>query len=45
MGIDATAKIAGEGQVRPWPEELRMTDEVRDSIQRRLGELGLSDIL
>ena len=41
MGIDATAKIAGEGVVRPWPQEIRMTDDVRRRIDQRWRELGL----
>ncbi|MFL6584205.1 MAG: menaquinone biosynthesis decarboxylase [Chthoniobacterales bacterium] len=35
MGIDATRKLAGEGYTRPWPELVRMTDEV----QRLVDEL------
>lgn len=44
MGIDATAKIAGEGAIRPWPEEIVMTDDIRDQVARRWSELGLGDI-
>jgi 4-hydroxy-3-polyprenylbenzoate decarboxylase len=43
MGIDATAKIAGEGVVRPWPEEIRMTDAIRRQVTERWNELGLGD--
>jgi 4-hydroxy-3-polyprenylbenzoate decarboxylase len=42
MGIDATRKIAGEGQVREWPEELEMSAEVREKVTRRWREYGLS---
>ena len=45
MGIDATAKIAGEGVVRPWPTELRMSDDVRQRVEQRWKELGLDDVL
>ncbi len=40
MGIDATRKIAGEGQVREWPEELEMSDEIRRLVDGRWGEYG-----
>lgn len=41
MGIDATRKIAGEGQIRPWPRELAMSREVRELVTRRWGEYGI----
>ncbi|MEX0701840.1 MAG: UbiD family decarboxylase [Planctomycetales bacterium] len=41
LGIDATRKLADEGHSRPWPEELRMSEEVRDRVHRRWGEFGL----
>ncbi len=41
LGIDATRKIAGEGPVRAWPDELRMSREVIDLVTRRWGEYGL----
>lgn len=41
MGIDATRKIAGEGQVRAWPQELEMSAEVRQRVTRRWAEYGL----
>jgi 4-hydroxy-3-polyprenylbenzoate decarboxylase len=37
LGIDATAKGPEEG-TRPWPEEIRMTDEVRALVDRRWDE-------
>ena len=40
IGIDATRKIPGEGQVRDWPEELGMTDEIQRLIKRRWTEYG-----
>ncbi len=40
MGIDATRKIEGEGQVREWPQELEMSKEVRDKVTRRWAEYG-----
>jgi len=41
MGIDATRKIAGEGPVREWPDEISMTPEVVARVTRRWGEYGL----
>jgi 4-hydroxy-3-polyprenylbenzoate decarboxylase len=40
IGIDATAKGAEEG-TRPWPEEIRMSDEVQALVDRRWAEYGL----
>ncbi|MGH7213828.1 MAG: UbiD family decarboxylase [Tepidisphaeraceae bacterium] len=41
IGFDATAKLAGEGKVRPWPKELEMTRAVKDWVERRWREYGL----
>ncbi|MCK4341043.1 MAG: UbiD family decarboxylase, partial [Phycisphaerae bacterium] len=41
LGIDATKKIAGEGQVRAWPAELEMPAEIKELVTRRWGEYGL----
>ncbi|RJP33546.1 MAG: UbiD family decarboxylase [Phycisphaerales bacterium] len=41
IGIDATRKMAGEGVVREWPEELEMSDEVRSLVERRWKEYGI----
>jgi len=45
LGIDATRKIAGEGQVRPWPDELEMTGQIKDLVTRRWREYGLAGLL
>ncbi len=42
IGIDATRKIAGEGIVRDWPEELEMSREIQQLVERRWTEYGLS---
>jgi 4-hydroxy-3-polyprenylbenzoate decarboxylase len=34
LGIDATAKGPDEG-TRPWPEEIEMSDEIRELVDRR----------
>jgi 4-hydroxy-3-polyprenylbenzoate decarboxylase len=41
IGFDATAKWEGEGQVRPWPDEIVMSDEVRALVDRRWAEYGI----
>ena len=41
LGIDATHKLPEE-DARPWPEEIVMSDEVRDLVTRRWSEYGLS---
>ncbi len=38
MGLDATRKLAGEGYTRPWPELVRMSEEVQrlvDALRQR----------
>src|ERR671927_596238 len=40
IGIDATRKGPAEG-TRPWPEEIRMTDEVKEVFERRWPEYGI----
>lgn len=41
IGIDATRKLAGEGVVREWPEELTMSADIEALVARRWGEYGL----
>jgi len=41
IGIDATRKTAGEGQVRDWPDELEMSEQVKQLVNRRWREYGL----
>ena len=41
VGIDATRKIAGEGQIRAWPSEIEMSKEIRDQVTRRWREYGI----
>ncbi len=41
IGIDATRKIPGEGQIRDWPDKLKMNHELIDRIQNRWEEYGL----
>lgn len=41
MGIDATRKGPGEGFMRPWPDEIRMSPEIKAIVDKKWGELGL----
>jgi 4-hydroxy-3-polyprenylbenzoate decarboxylase len=41
MGIDATKKLPGEGFGREWPDEIRMSPEVKKKIDELWGKLGL----
>ncbi|OGX04959.1 MAG: menaquinone biosynthesis decarboxylase [Omnitrophica bacterium RIFCSPLOWO2_12_FULL_50_11] len=41
IGIDCTRKTAEEGMQRPWPEDMVMTDEVKELVTRRWQEYGL----
>jgi 4-hydroxy-3-polyprenylbenzoate decarboxylase len=40
LGIDATAKGPDEG-TRPWPEEMEMSDEIRELVDSRWDEYGI----
>ena len=40
LGIDATAKGPDEG-TRPWPEEIEMSAEIRELVDRRWDEYGI----
>jgi 4-hydroxy-3-polyprenylbenzoate decarboxylase len=41
IGFDATRKWEGEGVVRPWPELISMSDDIRDRVTERWAEYGL----
>lgn len=41
MGIDATRKLRGEGFDREWPDEIRMSPEVKAKIDGIWNDLGL----
>jgi 4-hydroxy-3-polyprenylbenzoate decarboxylase len=41
MGIDATRKWAGEGFTRPWPDVIKMSDEVRARVDALWKKAGL----
>src|SRR5579883_906101 len=41
MGVDATRKWPEEGFTRPWPEEIRMTPEVKQRVDELWKKAGL----
>lgn len=41
MGIDATRKWPEEGHRRPWPERIRMTDDIKAKVDHIWKNLGL----
>jgi 4-hydroxy-3-polyprenylbenzoate decarboxylase len=43
IGIDATKKWPSEGHNREWPNDIEMTQEVKDIVSRRWSEYGLEE--
>jgi len=41
IGIDATRKWKSEGYPREWPEEIIMSEDVKERVSRRWSEYGL----
>jgi len=41
LGIDATEKTADDAIGQPWPQEIRMSEEIRALVTRRWREYGL----
>ena len=41
LGVDATEKGPLDDVTQPWPDEIRMTDEIRDRVTRRWKDYGL----
>jgi len=41
LGIDATKKIADEGYMRDWPDDIVMSDEIKDLVTSRWEEYGI----
>ena len=41
MGIDATRKWSTEGFARPWPDEIRMSDDVKAAVDEKWKSLGI----
>lgn len=43
VGIDATYKWDAEGHTREWPQEIVMSDSIKDLVSRRWGEYGFAN--
>jgi len=41
MGVDATRKWPSEGFIRPWPDEITMSTEVKERVDRMWKSLGI----
>ncbi len=41
LGVDATEKSALDDVVQPWPDEIRMSPEMRERVTRRWKDYGL----
>ncbi len=41
MGIDATKKWPSEGHTREWPDDIEMTDDIKELVSRRWAEYGI----
>ena len=41
MGIDATKKWPEEGYQREWPDEIKMSDEIKKLVEQRWKEYGI----
>ena len=41
MGIDATRKWKSEGHTRDWPDDIEMTQEIKERVSKRWSEYGL----
>lgn len=44
VSIDASKKGVADGHAREWPDEIEMSPEVREAVQQRSVELGISDL-
>ena len=43
LGIDATRTWPEEGHVREWPDEITMSDDVKQKVDEKWNELGIDD--
>ncbi|RMG67148.1 MAG: menaquinone biosynthesis decarboxylase [Nitrospirae bacterium] len=41
MGIDATKKWPSEGFNRPWPDDIEMSEDIKELVTRRWAEYGI----
>lgn len=43
MGIDATKKWPTEGHTREWPNDIEMTEDIKEMVNRRWEEYGFTE--
>ena len=43
MGIDATKKWSSEGHTREWPNDIEMTEDIKDMVSGRWEEYGFTE--
>jgi len=43
LGIDATKKWSSEGHSRPWPDDIEMSDEIKEMVDKRWKEYGIKE--
>lgn len=43
IGIDATKKLTGEGITREWPDDITMTDDVKQAVGERWSKYGIDE--
>lgn len=41
VGIDATRKWPEEGFVRPWPDDIEMSEEIKQLVDRKWSRYGI----
>jgi 4-hydroxy-3-polyprenylbenzoate decarboxylase len=41
LGIDATKKWPSEGHKREWPDDIEMSEEIKDMVDKRWNEYGI----
>ncbi len=41
IGVDATKKLKEEGLTRDWPEDINMSDDIKERVDRRWNEYGI----
>ncbi len=41
LGIDATKKLPSEGHLRPWPDDIEMSDEIKKLVEKRWQDYGI----
>ena len=41
MGIDATKKWASEGHTRPWPDDIEMSEDIKELVSKKWSEYGI----